>query len=85
MELARSVHASMPNNIIESMMYGNMPYILDLPQGIVLDESYEGMTRGNTVTLESKYIAQRRYHTNIRNLAGDCSQLFIQTVNTGRG
>jgi len=53
------------NDEIESMMYRDRPYILDLPKDIILDESIEGINCGTSATQKAKGIAQRRYHNNI--------------------
>jgi hypothetical protein len=65
MEKARLLLSSVPLTSFESMMHGDTPYMLDLPQDIVLDESYEGMTYGSTAILTSKCITRRRFYTDV--------------------
>lgn len=53
------------NNFANSMIYGDRPYILNLPKDIILDESNEGIDYGSRVSQKAECIAQRRYHNNI--------------------
>jgi hypothetical protein len=65
MKKAQLAVDSMQPSTFESMMHDDTPYVVDLPQDIVLDESCEGMTYGSTASLKSKCIPRRRLYSDV--------------------